>query len=150
MDVTHEEALIRAFIAPERRSQYLGRLSDPKTRAKFMTRHFHHMTDLDERFARKIDPHMPLTDYSRRAAAHVDQIYEVLRSHGAPDRCYVISATSDLDGEEVGLRDALADVVGGNDGTFISCIPGRLAYFEGEGPNERYVLYRPTSSGDIP
>ena len=35
---------------------------------------------------------------------------------------------------------ALADVVGHNDGTFISCIPGRLAYFEGEGLNERHVL----------
>jgi hypothetical protein len=53
-----------------------------------------------------------------------------------------MSASSDLDGQEVDLRAALEDVVGYNDGTFISCIPGRLAYFEGEGPNERYVLER--------
>jgi len=34
-------------------------------------------------------------------------------------------------------------VVGWHDGTFISCIPGKLAYFEGEGLNERYILERP-------
>jgi hypothetical protein len=27
-------------------------------------------------------------------------------------------------------------------GTFVSCIPGRLAYFEAEGPGQRYVLER--------
>jgi hypothetical protein len=37
---------------------------------------------------------------------------------------------------------ALEDIIGNNDGTFISCIPGRLACFEGEGPNQRYILER--------
>jgi len=27
-------------------------------------------------------------------------------------------------------------------GTLLSCIPGRLGYFEGEDPGERYVLAR--------
>ena len=40
------------------------------------------------------------------------------------------------------LHDALNDVVGSSDGTFVSCIPGKLAYFEGEEPNERYILER--------
>src|SRR6266496_2558405 len=102
------------------------RLSSPETRQKFMTRHFHHMHDLDERYAVKLDPHMPLVEWRQRAEAHVNQIYELLRARGAPERCYVISATSDLDGQEVNLREALADVIGVNDGAFISCTPGRL------------------------
>ena len=78
----------------------------------------------------------------RASPGHLDKIYELLRDRGAPSRCYVMSASSDLDGQEVDLNEALEDVVGVNDGTFISCIPGRLAFFEGEGPNERYVLHR--------
>ena len=139
----HEEAIIRAFIAPDRRARYLSRLSSPKTRQKFMAKHFHHMADLDERYAEKLDPGRPLVEFERRGEAHLDQIYELLRSRGAPSSCYVMSASSDLDGQEVDLRAALEDVVGYNDGTFISCIPGRLAYFEGEGLNERYLLQRP-------
>jgi hypothetical protein len=34
--------------------------------------------------------------------------------------------------------------VGQQDGTLISCVAGRLAYFEGEGYNERFVLERAT------
>lgn len=128
----HEAVVIRAFIVPERRARYLDRLLSPKGRRKFMKRNFPHMNDLDPRYAQKIDP--------RRQ--HAPQIYELLRDRGAPEACYVMSATADLDGQRVGLREALEDVVGWHDGTFISCIPGKLAYFEGEDPNERYILER--------
>lgn len=137
-----EEALIRAFIIPHRRARYLDRLASPTARQKFMAHHFHHMSDLDPRFARLIDPHMPLMPFERRAAAHVDRIHGLLRAAGAEDRCYVMSASSDLDGQETGLRHALDTIVGWHDGTFLSCVPGKLAYFEGEGLNERYVLQR--------
>jgi hypothetical protein len=138
----HEEALIRAFITPDKRQRYLDRLRSAKTRQKFMNKHFHHMADLDERYAQKLDPGMPLVEWGKRHDAHLNKLYDLLRDRGAPSRCYVMSASSDLDGQEVDLREALEDVVGHNDGTFISCIPGRLAYFEGEGLNERYVLQR--------
>ena len=41
------------------------------------------------------------------------------------------------------LRDAITRItrrVG--DGTFLSCVPGRLGYFEGEEPSACYVLER--------
>jgi hypothetical protein len=147
--VSHEEALVRAFIKPEKRRQYLDRLASPKTRQKFMTQHFHHMADLDER-AERLHPHMPLVEFAKRAEAHNERIYEELRRRGAPDECYVMSASSVLDGQQVALRDALDDVVGWHDGTFISCIPGKLAYFEGEELNERYILERPCARGTLP
>jgi hypothetical protein len=128
----HEPATIAAFIRPEKREQYLRRLGSAKTRQKFMNSHSHHMRDLDERFAFRIPP-------SEQTA---DRIYETLRGRGAPETCYVISAMSDRDGTEADLRAVLREVVGMESGTFLSCIPGQLAYFEAEEAGERYILAR--------
>jgi hypothetical protein len=133
MDAEVEELLVRAFIVPAKRAQYVSRLGLPKARQKFINSHFFHMHDLDTRFAERIAPR------DQNAAA----IYAMLRKRGAPETCYVMSGSSDLDGEVADLRDALVRVVDeGHDGTFVSCIPGRLAYFDGEEPGERYILAR--------
>jgi hypothetical protein len=39
------------------------------------------------------------------------------------------------------LDKALGDVVGTLSGTVVSCIPGCLAYFEGEALGRRFILY---------
>jgi hypothetical protein len=132
MDV--EEALIHAFIVPERRSRYIALLATQKKRKKLLDS-FYHLHDLDPRFAHRFDP----------SSQHADWIYKALRKQGSPDRCYVMSPSSELDGQETDLRKALEETVGSNGGTFLSCIPGRLGYFEGEEYNERYILERPTS-----
>ena len=44
---------------------------------------------------------------------------------------------------EKSLRAALEKTVGTGSGTIISCIAGKLAYFEGEEQNQRYILERP-------
>jgi hypothetical protein len=67
----------------------------------------------------------------------------LLRERGASERCYVISATSDYDGQEVDLNAALDDVfMSGADGTLIACEPDGLGYFQGEEPGEGYILDR--------
>jgi hypothetical protein len=38
----------------------------------------------------------------------------------------------DLDGRRLNLEQVIAAVVGTGIGTILSCIPGRLAFFEGE------------------
>jgi hypothetical protein len=81
----HEEALIRAFITPTKRQRYLDTLGSPTARQKFLSENIHHMGDLDERYAEKVDPHKP------RDEALDTQIYDLLRERGAPSRCYVIS-----------------------------------------------------------
>jgi len=133
MDAEVEGLLIRAFIVPDKRARYVSRLGLAKARQKFMDGHFFHMRDLDARFANRIAPS------DQNAAA----IYAMLREKGAPETCYVMSGSSDLDGEISGLRETLVRVVDeGYDGTFVSCIPGRLAYFDGEESGERYILSR--------
>jgi hypothetical protein len=132
MDPEIEEKVLRAFIVPGKRERYVSRLALPKARQKFMNSHLFHMRDLDPRFSVRIDP----------ADQHAAKIYAMLRERGAPSTCYVISGSSERDGTEADLREALEEMVGTYDGTFLSCVHGRLAYFEGEEPNERYILAR--------
>jgi hypothetical protein len=124
-------SLVKAFIAPERAPRYLALLAKRGGRAELRAK-LAHLTDLDRRFARSVGG----------ADATAAGIERLLLAAGAPRRCYVLSENANIDGNDLNLREALDKVVGGGMGTFLSCIPGRLAYFEGEGPQERFVLSR--------
>jgi len=69
-----------------------------------------------------------------------DDIYAVLRIKGAPLNCYVISSNYDIDGKEMDLMLALEEVVGYGNGTFLSCVPGKLGYFESGEPGDRMIF----------
>jgi hypothetical protein len=58
---------------------------------------------------------------------------------GAPETCHVIGGPGD--GEDTELLTALKQIVGYGIGTVLSCVPGKLAYFEGE-IRERFLLVR--------
>ena len=64
----------------------------------------------------------------------------MLRSRGAGDSCYLVSEDPALDAQRLSLSEALNRIVGKGMGTLLSCVPGKLAYFEGEGPSDRYIL----------
>ena len=102
------------------------------------------------RYARRLDVETPLVAFDQRVASHNDAIYKQLRDLGAPIRCYAVSAEDAIYGQAHDLRQILDIVVGSTFGTFLSCVPGRLAYFEGEPPNQRYVLERPASDSSVP
>ncbi|MEI9926678.1 MAG: hypothetical protein WDN44_01860 [Sphingomonas sp.] len=59
------------------------------------------------------------------------RIAALLREAGAPAECFVIGGGA-ADGKTLALDAALAAVVGGGNGVFVSCIPGKLGYFESE------------------
>ena len=124
-----EEALILAFVRPERRTRLLTLLGDAKGRSKFRASlaHFH---DLDVRFAQRV------------SGLRAGEIEAKLRAMGAPERCHVLSESAELDGQTPTLEAALEAVVGRGMGALISCIPGRLGYFESEEVGERYILER--------
>jgi hypothetical protein len=130
-EIEHTSALVRAFLAPERQDRYLALLRSARGREKLRAR-LAHFRDLDRRFARPISP-----------AEHTSaSITRLLRARGAPAMCVVLAEDPALDGREVPLEEALSAVVGRGMGAFVSCLPGRLAYFEGEEPGERYLLER--------
>jgi len=129
--VEDEELLIRAFIRPERKSRLLELLASPKGRKKLRAS-LAHFRDLDMRFAQTLLP-------SKNGAGDIEA---TLRAKGAPDTCHILSESAALDGRDMSLGLALAEIVGRGMGAFVSCIPGKLGYFESEESGERYILAR--------
>ena len=127
----HEQAFVEGFVQRTRRERALLCLTNAKKRCKFVHEFAHHGTYiLVPECLRSIKP----------SQTNPDSIYAILRSLGAPDTCHVISEGS-FDGKEMELLTALKEIVGYGMGTVISCLPGRLGYFEGE-LRERYILQR--------
>ena len=127
-----EKRTIKAFVVSIRQERYLQGLTNPKRRAKVLTRLHHQVDDIDERGRQAIPP----------GKQFAPEIETILRSSGAPPRCYVLSTSSKLDRCEMQLSDALDAIVGLGMGTIISCIPGKLGYYESEEPGFRFILKR--------
>jgi len=127
--MTEEEQLVHAFFLPERRSRYSEFLTRPKHRRKFLAE-LAHFRGLDERYKRSIPP----------AKQTPDGIAQLLRQAGASTSCLIISDQKEIDGTRLPLSEALATVLGRTAGTFLSCKPGLLAYFENE--DGRWILKR--------
>jgi hypothetical protein len=127
----HEAALIKAFVVSAKKARFLTLLQKPKHRPKALNG-LNHLHDLDPRFLIEIPP----------GEQNPESIAVLLTERGAPAMCHLISSASDLDGEDMPLASALRRIVGFGAGTLISCVPGRLAYFEGEEAKDRYILQR--------
>jgi hypothetical protein len=119
--MNHEEALVRAFILPTKRERYMEALTKPKKRAKFRSE-LAHFKGLDPRFVVGIAPR----------EQNPSSLLKILTAKGAGTRCWVISENREMDGQELDLEIALKETVGYGMGTLISCVPGKLAYFEDE------------------
>jgi hypothetical protein len=125
----HEEAVVRAFILPSKRERYLEFLTSPKGRAKFIAQ-LAHSKHLNPKFALSIPG----------SQTNPASFHKLLVAKGAGPKCWVISENRDLDGREMDLEAALKETIGYQMGTFISCVPGKLAYFEDE--DDRFILQR--------
>jgi len=124
--VNHEEELIKAFFLPTKRQRYLDFIAKPTTRRKFL-RELGHFKHLDPRYAREI----------RLSPSGLESVLKGLR---VPDSCWVISEDSELDGRLMLVSDVLIEL-GRHLGTFLSFVPGKLAYFEDE--DGAWILQRP-------
>ncbi len=111
--------------------RYLSLLESAKGRKKIIDG-LDHCHDLDIRYANLI----PASQH------YVEVIEKILKRKGAPNECHVMSSNSDIDNQNIPLHIALSETVGQGAGTLISCIPGKLAYFEFEDVGERYILER--------
>ncbi|HKW08769.1 MAG TPA: hypothetical protein VJO33_00230 [Gemmatimonadaceae bacterium] len=125
--------IVNAFVASPKKERFLTLLGTKKGRPK-LRQTLAHFQDLDPRYAQRLGSDLRTTD----------AIVALLEQRGAPAICYLLSEDPDLDGCELPLEEAVERVHGRGMGTFISCIPGRLAYFESEGMGERYLLVRRT------
>jgi hypothetical protein len=126
----HESAFAESFISKARRERVLELLASSKNRHKFTSEFDHHgRYYFIPECIRSIEPRNQ----------HPPNIAGVLRAMGAPETCHFIGG--EHDGKDMELLTALQQVVGYGTGTVLSCIPGKLAYFEGE-IRERFFLVR--------
>jgi hypothetical protein len=121
--------LVEAFFEPRRKERYLELLWNPKRRTD-VTREFAHFKHLDHPWIQPIPPNRQ----------NLRRIVSILKSKAAPEHCHVLSEDPELDGQSMELTAALEQILGLGIGTFLSCIPGRLAYFEDE--DGRCILER--------
>lgn len=134
--IDEEVALFRAFVIPGKRERYIAFLATPKHRLK-ATADLDHFRDFDPRWI------VQIPDDSQDSQA----IFRLLRSRGAGSTCHVMSSNRAIDGKRLPLASALGAIIGVGDGSLLSCIPAQLAYFEGEGPSDRFILARTVSPG---
>jgi hypothetical protein len=125
----HETAFIKSFVLPEKhlvgwnycRKQsegiiFLHRLADD--------------SDFDGKFKVELKP----------SQQNPEDVKRILKQCGAPPVCHVMSESSEVDGRDLPLKTAIEEVLDYGLGSVISCIPGQLAYYEGEMPSDRFVL----------
>jgi len=124
----HELLLIKAFVIKERQQRYINLVTTAKGRKKFRS-YISHFNDLNANYC------IPLHSFQTHS-----QLYDRLRSEGSLDMIYIIAANSQYDMQSLSLLDATKQLFSSDISYFISCIPGKLAYYEGEEKNQRYLL----------
>ena len=127
----HERGFLAFLVEPtKRRMETLLELGEKRRRE--VRELLHHSVRLDRRFSQRVTG----------SDAFSGPVEAILRKRGAPSTCYVLSANSDLDGREMRLSDVLEAIIGMGDGAFVSCIPGRLGFYEYEDMKSSYLLSR--------
>lgn len=125
-----EELFIKAFVIKDRQDRYLSLVTSKKGRSKFL-QYLPHI------ISSEFDP-----KYVKGVNGSSKDIYEMLKSKGAARECYVISELSEIDGQVLSLSEALNQVTGRGMAAVLICVESKLAYFEGEESNDRYILHR--------
>lgn len=112
-----------------RRQRFLDQLQAVKQRPKLRAR-LAHFADFEEAAIVPLDP---------------GDVGAQLVARGAPAECWTISEAERLDGRAWLLTDALREIIGSGIATIVSCVPGTLAFYEGESIKRRFALARRSS-----
>lgn len=124
----HELLLISSFVLKERQERYKNLIATSKGRKKFRA-YIAHFKDFNSK------DYTPLNN-----CQDFLQLYYLLKSKGAPDLCYIISEHSDYDMQDLPLLQATENLFNSGVSYFLSCIPGKLVYYEGEEFNKKILL----------
>ena len=136
MDKELEEIIVKAFFAKRIQQRVLFEFYSPQKREDAIHRLCH---DYSVTFREEFMIEIPKPNSSPV------EIENLLKKQGAGSDCYAISWNGSIDGKHLDLRSALEKAVGSGFPSIISCISGKLAYFEAEqeyGPPPRFILKR--------
>lgn len=130
---THVEIqLLGAFVSAAKRERYIAFVTSKQRRGDFLSE-LHHFRHFDPRWIRKVSG----------ARDSPGGVIRELKQLGAAEECYVISADRAWDMVRDSLELVIEQIYGRVEATIVSCIPELLAYYEGEGPYNRFILHRP-------
>jgi hypothetical protein len=125
----HEAEFVAAFVVSEKRTRYLEFLANPKRRPEILDR-LNHFFDFVPKFATEITAHS------------VTEVVRLLRAKDAPDVAHIIADSSEWDGLDLHLSEAVGRAMSHEFGVVVSCIPGRLAFYKQEAPGKAFILQR--------
>lgn len=125
----HEELFFDTFINKDKKKRLKNLLKSKKGRKK-IRESLPHSLIFNPAFIKNI----PANQQTKK------NITKLLITKNAPPTCYLISEHTSLDRKTMNLEDAINTIVGSGISTIISCIPGKLAYYEGEDLNDRFIL----------
>lgn len=136
MDKEIEMEIIKAFVNKNMQERFLFELFSTKKRKNSIGRLCH---QYDKIFNKDYMIEIPKDNLN------LTGIGSMLENHEINNNCYLISYDEQIDGLYLPLMQALERVVGLGMPSIISCITGKLAYFEGEqeiGVPPRFILKR--------
>lgn len=133
-DAEQEDEFARTFIVPERRERYRLLLANPRRRSDILDRLSHNL-DFIPSLARQIPG----------GQHNAEGVVGLLNDRGVRDSdpVYVISDGPDLDAQTLPMRQAVRLALDFDFGSVICCLPGRLAYYRPEAPENGYLLEKP-------
>lgn len=139
MDIEHEKKIVKNFFRRELRQRLFYELTIPNKRSKIFGRLASDPNGvIDSKYLHPV----PL-----KGNNDCSYVLKKLIEKGAlaNQAAYIMCNLSPFDGKYISLKKAVEEMVYKGEPLIISCIPGKLAYFEGEegfGPPPRYILER--------
>lgn len=129
LSLSHELGFIKSFIVKEKQERFLLLTKGKKSRNKLRLL-------LAHKISLNIEKITPL----KKEDDNIESIYEKLKNLGSPDNCHLICESIKFDNKNMKLRNAIEELYYTDYGCVISCIPGKLAYFQGEDVFNRAIL----------
>lgn len=125
MNIDLESAFINEYVVKNKRQRYLGFIKSPKRRKTFLEM-LYHGNDLDKNKLRPLTGHFE-TEIGKRIVG--SQITS----------CHIISVDSSLDGRQMPVKGALAEIVAYTEGIVLIFGQCELIYYLGEAPHNEYL-----------
>lgn len=105
-------------------------LASPKRRREILNR-FNHALEFDPKFATPVPKEL----------CTAERLMQLLRQRGAAETCHVMADSLDIDGEDLPLREALAQLIAHDFGSVLCCLPGRLAFHKAEAIEQAWYIF---------
>lgn len=127
--MTQDEEFVKAFINKDNQRRYLALLSTAKGRIKFRKSlgHFNGIRD-DRAEVVPASNHGP------------ESVFQLLKGKGANNKGYFICGLAQYDALEMPLYNSLLELYDRGIGYIISCVPGNLAFYQGEYSRDQLIL----------